>query len=147
MSFGTGAVKVTPSHDKNDFEIGKRNNLEFINILNGNGTMNERCGKFVGLPRYEVRKRIMKDLEDLGLLRGKKDNPMTIGFSQRSHDCIEPLIKPQWYVKCDDIGKKLVEIVDNKELELIPPVHESTWHNFVGNLQDWCISRQLWWGH
>lgn len=147
MSFGTGAVKVTPAHDKNDFEIGKRADLEFINILNGDGTMNEQCGKYQGMPRYECRKQIIKDLDELKLYKGKKANAMNIGFSSRSKDPIEPMIKPQWYVDCAAIGKELVGIVENGELELIPPRFNKTWNNFVGNLEDWCISRQLWWGH
>jgi valyl-tRNA synthetase len=147
MSFGTGAVKVTPAHDKNDFEIGKRANLEFINILNGDGTMNEQCGKYQGMPRYDCRKQIIKDLDDLKLYKGKKANAMNIGFSSRSKDPIEPMIKPQWYVDCAAIGKELVDIVETGELELIPPRFNKTWNNFVGNLEDWCISRQLWWGH
>jgi valyl-tRNA synthetase len=109
--------------------------------------MNEQCGKYQGMPRYDCRKQIIKDLDDLKLYKGKKANAMNIGFSSRSKDPIEPMIKPQWYVDCAAIGKELVDIVETGELELIPQRFNKTWNNFVGNLEDWCISRQLWWGH
>lgn len=147
INFGTGAVKLTPAHDPNDFKSGQKNGLECINILNEDGTMNENTGKYKGMKRYEVREQIIKDLESLDLYRGKDSNPMRIGFSQRSGDVIEPCIKPQWYMKGEESGKQLVKVVEDKELVLIPERFDKIWNHFCGNLQDWCISRQLWWGH
>ena len=147
MDVGTGAVKVTPAHDPNDYECGKRNKLAFINILNDDGTMNETCGPYANMKRYDVRVQLLKDLESLGLYRGKKANPMSLSICNRSGDVIEPRLKPQWYVDCKDISKRLVSVVENKELVLVPQSHEKTWFHFMNNLEDWCISRQLWWGH
>lgn len=147
MDVGTGAVKVTPAHDPNDYECGKRNKLEFINILNDDGSLNDVCGPYANMMRYDVRVKILKDLEALGLYRGKKANPMALSICNRSNDIIEPRLKPQWYVDCKDISKRLIEIVEKKEMVLVPSSHEKIWNHFINNLEDWCISRQLWWGH
>lgn len=147
MTFGTGAVKITPAHDPNDFLCGKRNNLEFINILNDDGTMNDKCGKYAGKKRYDVRVEMLKDMQDLGLYRGRKKNPMVLSLCSKSGDVIEPLLKPQWFVNCQDIAKKMIEVVQNKEMTIHPPNQEKIWYNYMTNIEDWCISRQLWWGH
>lgn len=146
-SFGTGAVKVTPAHDPNDFQCGKRNNLEKISILNDDGTLNQNCGKFAGMKRFDAREAVIQALKDNGAFRGTRDNPMAIGICSRSKDIIEPILKPQWWVDCKDMAKRAVDAVRNKELEIIPPQHEAVWYRWLENIQDWCISRQLWWGH
>jgi len=148
MTFGTGAVKVTPSHDPNDFLCGKRNNLPFINILNDDGTLNENAGKFSGKKRYDVRYEILKELEQLGLLRGRENNKMVLSVCSRSGDIIEPVLKPQWWVDCSELAKNALEAVNSKDIVLIPDrPHEGTWRHYLSNIQPWCISRQLWWGH
>ncbi len=147
MEFGTGAVKVTPAHDPNDFLCGRRNNLEFINILKDDGTMNQNTGKYQGLLRYIVRTELIKDLKEMGLYRGIKANPMSLSFCSRSKDVIEPLLKPQWYVDCKDISKRMIKAVEDKELRIHPSNHNKVWYHFMGKMEDWCISRQLWWGH
>ena len=147
MNFGTGAVKITPAHDPNDFECGKRHNLEFINILTDSGEMNENAGPYKGIGRYQTRKMIEKDMEKMGILKGKKPNPMVLSICSRSGDIIEPLIKPQWYVECKDIAQKMIKVVEDGELKIVPEMHTKIWNHWLKNIQDWCISRQLWWGH
>ena len=147
MEFGTGAVKVTPAHDINDFKCGKKNNLQFINIMNFDGTINENGGKYSGMKRYDVRNQIIKDLEALGLYREKKPNPMNLSICQRSGDIIEPLLVPQWYVDTKDISKRMIQVVEEGELKIFPASNKSIWKNFMVQQEDWCISRQLWWGH
>ena len=127
MNFGTGAVKVTPSHDPNDYECVIRNKLPFINILNHNGTINENGGRFAGLKRFTARRQVTQALQELGLLRGKKDNEMSIATCSRSGDIIEPLIMPQWYVACKEIGKRAADAVRDGSLEIIPKSQESRW--------------------
>lgn len=148
--FGTGAVKVTPSHDQNDYECGQRNQLPMINIFDEEGRLNENGGEaYKGMLRYECREKMEKDLEAMGLLRGKDVNKgMALKICSRSKDIIEPMMKPQWYVKCDTIAKRMLEVVDNGELQIIPEQpHIKIWRNYMNDLRDWCISRQLWWGH
>ena len=147
MELGTGAVKVTPAHDHNDFRCGKRNKLQFVNILNPDGTINENGGKYEGMKRYDVRNQIIKDLEELGLFRGKNPKVMTLSTCQRSGDIVEPMLIPQWYVDTKDISKRMIEVVESGELEIYPPSNKGIWNNFMVNQEDWCISRQLWWGH
>lgn len=148
MNFGTGAVKITPAHDPNDFICGQKHKLEFITILNDDGTFNENGGKYQGMLRYEVRIKIVKDLEEMKLLRGKKPHAMRLGFCDRSGDVIEPMVKPQWYIKMTpELIQHLMSIVKTKELNITPAVYENVWNSWVGKLEDWCISRQLWWGH
>ena len=148
MEFGTGAVKVTPAHDPNDYQCGKRNNLEFITILNDDGTFNENAGKYAGMLRYNVRYAIIKDLTDLGLLKAREPHAMILSICSRTGDVIEPLLKPQWWVNCEGMAKDALEAVESGAVELIPPTpHQGTWRNYLGNIQPWCISRQLWWGH
>jgi valyl-tRNA synthetase len=145
--FGTGCVKITPAHDHNDYACGQRHKLEFINILTEDGLINDNGGKFKGLKRFECRRIIEDELKKLNLFVEKKDNKMRLGLCSRSHDVIEPLIKPQWYVKCSEISNKMIDIVKNGEMIIHPKEEEDTWYRWMENLKDWCISRQLWWGH
>lgn len=148
MNFGTGAVKVTPAHDLNDYETGKRHGLEFINILNLDGTLNSNAGShFEGVKRMDARTKIMEQLESLGLARGIQDNKMSIGICSRSRDIIEPYIMPQWWVDTTEAAQRSIDAVKNGELKIIPEEHEQTWFRWLKNIQPWCISRQLWWGH
>ena len=148
MSFGTGAVKITPAHDPNDFMTGKRHELEFINMLTEEGTVNEEGGdKFKGMKRFAARPAVIAALDELGLYRGKADNPMRLGLCSRSKDVIEPMVKPQWWVACDKMAAEACEAARSKELEILPNFMEPTWFRWLENIRDWCISRQLWWGH
>jgi valyl-tRNA synthetase len=148
MEFGTGAVKITPAHDPNDFATGKRHNLEFINILDDNGCLNSNgTGQFAGQRRFDARVTVVDHLREIGLFRGVEDNPMRLGLCSRSKDVIEPVLKPQWWVACGDMAADGCELVRSKKLEIVPSDYESTWFRWMENIRDWCISRQLWWGH
>lgn len=147
MGLGTGAVKITPAHDHNDYECGKRHNLRFLNILNDDGTINAEGGEFAGMHRWEVRKQIIIRLKELHLFREVKDHEMTLGICSRSKDVLEPLIKPQWFVDCREMARKATEAVQTGELEIYPKYFEADWYRWMENTEDWCISRQLWWGH
>lgn len=147
MEFGTGVVKITPAHDPNDFEVGKRHNLPEINIMNDDATINANGGKFEGMDRYEARAAIVKELDELGLLVKIEDYSHNVGTHDRCKTTIEPLIKKQWFVKMDELIKPAVEAVKSGEIELIPARMEKTYFNWTDNIRDWCISRQLWWGH
>ena len=147
MEFGTGVVKITPAHDPNDFEVGKRHNLPEINILNDDATINANGGKFEGMDRYEARKAIVKELDEMGLLVKIEDYSHNVGTHDRCGTTIEPMIKQQWFVKMDELIKPAVEAVKNGDIELIPKRMEKTYFNWTDNIRDWCISRQLWWGH
>lgn len=150
-SFGTGAVKITPAHDPNDFEVGKRNSLEFINIFTDDGKINSNGGsEFVGMPRFKARQAITEALQQKGLYRGSKNNEMRLGLCSRSNDVIEPLIKPQWYVDCNGMAKQALDVAmdaEDRKLEIIPKQYAADWKRWLENIRDWCISRQLWWGH
>ncbi len=145
--FGTGVVKITPAHDPNDYEVGKRHNLPEINIMNDDATINANGGKFEGMDRYEARKQIVAELDEMGLLVKVEDYTHNVGTHDRCKTTVEPLIKPQWFVKMDELIKPAVEAVKNKEITLIPERMEKTYYNWTDNIRDWCISRQLWWGH
>ncbi|CAH1371750.1 unnamed protein product [Tenebrio molitor] len=145
--FGTGAVKITPAHDPNDYEVGKRNKLWFLTIFDEKGYIRGDYGKFTGMKRFEARKAILEELKNLGLYVETKNNPMVVPVCSRSKDIIEPMLKPQWYVKCDEMAAKAVEAVNSGELKIIPEMHIKTWHYWMNGIRDWCISRQLWWGH
>lgn len=147
MEFGTGVVKITPAHDPNDFEVGKRHNLPEINILNDDATINENGGKFCGMDRYEAREAIVKELGEMGLLVKIEDYSHNVGTHDRCKTTIEPMIKQQWFVKMDELIKPAVEAVKNGDIQLIPKRMEKTYFNWTDNIRDWCISRQLWWGH
>ncbi len=145
--FGTGVVKITPAHDPNDFEVGKRHNLPEINIMNDDATINANGGKFAGMDRYEARKLIVKEMDEMGLLVKIEDYSHNVGVHDRCKTTIEPLIKQQWFVKMDEFIKPAVEAIKNKDIELVPERMEKTYFNWTDNIRDWCISRQLWWGH
>ena len=145
--FGTGCVKITPAHDPNDFEVGKRHNLEEINILNDDGTMNNKCGKYAGMDRYEARKAMVEDLEKLGLLVKVVDHVHNVGTHDRCKTTVEPMIKQQWFVKMDEMIKPAVKAVKEGEIKLLPERMDKIYFNWTDNIRDWCISRQLWWGH
>jgi len=149
MDFGTGAVKVTPAHDPNDFVTGQKHKLEFINILNDDGTLNAACGeKYNNMHRFKARFEIIKELTEKGLFKGTKPNPgMRLGVSSRTKDVIEPVLKPQWWVDCKQMAADALECVEDGRLTILPAQHKRKWHDWLGNIRDWCISRQLWWGH
>jgi len=147
LEFGTGAVKMTPAHDPNDFEVGKRHNLEIIRVMDDKGVINHFGGKYQGLDRYEARIVIVKDLEELGLLVKIKDHAHNVGTHDRCGTTVEPIISKQWYVKMDTLAKPAIEVVKNKKTKFVPERFEKTYFNWMENIQDWCISRQLWWGH
>ncbi|KAJ3069270.1 hypothetical protein HDU99_002981, partial [Rhizoclosmatium hyalinum] len=146
--FGTGAVKITPSHDQNDYAMGKRHNLPFINIFTDDGKVNEEGGDlFTGLQRFDARVAILEALKERGLYKETKPNPMQLPICTRSNNVVEPLMKPQWWVDCKDMAAKALEAVKSGELEIIPKTSEKDWFLWLEKIQDWCISRQLWWGH
>nr|KAJ0195012.1 hypothetical protein LSAT_V11C700366640 [Lactuca sativa] len=149
--FGTGAVKITPAHDPNDFEVGKRHKLEFINIFTDDGKINSNGGLgFVGMPRFEARVAITEALKSKGLYKGEEKNEMRLGVCSRSNDVIEPMIKPQWYVNCNGIAKEALDAVmdeNNKKIDILPKQYAAEWKRWLENIRDWCVSRQLWWGH
>ncbi|KAF8752955.1 Class-I aminoacyl-tRNA synthetase [Rhizoctonia solani] len=148
MEFGTGAVKITPAHDPNDYEVGTRHNLEFINILNDDGTLNENAGeRFKGMKRFHARRAVVDALKELGLYVEQKDNPMQIPICAKSGDIIEPVMKPQWWVNCKPLAEEAIKRTRAGELAITPKTSEAEWYRWLENIQDWCISRQLWWGH
>ncbi|MGN6714859.1 valine--tRNA ligase [Anaerocolumna jejuensis] len=145
--FGTGVVKITPAHDPNDFVVGKRHNLEQINIMNDDATINEKGGKFAGMDRYEARKQMVKELEEMGLLKKVEEHVHNVGIHDRCNTTVEPLIKQQWFVKMDELIKPAVEAVKSGEISFVPERFDKIYFNWTDNIRDWCISRQLWWGH
>lgn len=145
--FGTGVVKITPAHDPNDFEVGKRHNLPVINIMNDDATINENGGIYCGMDRYEARKAIVEELERQGLLVKIEEYSHNVGAHDRCKTTVEPLVKEQWFVKMDELIKPAVEAVKKGEIELVPKRLEKIYYNWTDNIRDWCISRQLWWGH
>ena len=145
--FGTGCVKITPAHDPNDFEVGKRHNLPEINILNDDATINKNGGIYEGMDRYEAREAIVKELDKEGLLVRIEDYSHNVGTHDRCKTTVEPMIKKQWFVKMDELIKPAVKAVKEGEIKLVPERMEKTYFNWTDNIRDWCISRQLWWGH
>jgi valyl-tRNA synthetase len=145
--FGTGVVKITPAHDPNDFEVGKRHNLPEINIMNDNATINELGGKYAGMDRYEARKAMVADLDALGLLVKVEDHSHNVGTHDRCRTTVEPLIKQQWFVKMEELAKPAIEALSKGELEFVPERFDKIYLHWLENIKDWCISRQLWWGH
>jgi valyl-tRNA synthetase len=147
MAFGTGAVKVTPAHDFNDFQTGKRHGLEEISVLALDGTMNDKAGEFAGMDRFQARKAVKKRLAEIGLERGSKPHKMTLPRSQRTNTVVEPMISTQWFVKMQPLAEPALAAVRDGRTEIVPAEWVKTYEHFLNNIQDWCISRQLWWGH
>lgn len=148
MEFGTGAVKITPAHDQNDYNTGKRNNLEFVNIYTDDGFLNENCGEeWKGMKRFDARAKVIEELKAKDLFVDQKDNEMTIPICSRSGDIIEPLLKPQWWVNQKDMAVEAIKAVKSGEITITPKTSEAEYFHWLENIQDWCISRQLWWGH
>ena len=147
LGFGTGAVKMTPAHDPNDFEVGLRHNLEVIRCIDDDGTINENGGPYNGMDRYECRKAIVKDLEEQGYLIKTEDYSHNVGTCYRCHNDVEPLISAQWFVKMAPLAKEALRVVNDGEVQFIPERFTKTYTNWMENVHDWCISRQLWWGH
>ncbi|MGM8214252.1 valine--tRNA ligase [Bacillaceae bacterium W0354] len=148
MEFGSGAVKITPAHDPNDFEIGNRHQLDRVLVMNEDGTMNENAGKYVGMDRFECRKQIVKDLQDEGILFEIEEHVHSVGHSERSGAVVEPYLSTQWFVKMQPLAEEAIKLqqVDDK-VNFVPDRFEKTYLNWMENIRDWCISRQLWWGH
>ena len=144
---GTGAVKITPAHDPNDFEVGKRHNLPEINVMNDDGTINKLGGKYAGLDRYEARKQIVADLEAQGYLCGIEEITHAVGTHDRCKTTVEPMIKPQWFVAMEEMAKPAINAIKTGELKFVPESYTKTYLHWLENIRDWCISRQLWWGH
>ena len=147
IGFGTGAVKMTPAHDPNDFEVGLRHNLEVIRVIADDGTINENGGKYNGMDRYECRKAIVKDLEEQGYLIKTEDYSHNVGTCYRCHNDVEPLISAQWFVKMAPLAKEAIRVVKDGTIRFVPERFTKTYINWMENVHDWCISRQLWWGH
>ena len=147
LGFGTGAVKMTPAHDPNDFEVGLRHNLEVIRCIDDDGKINENGGPYNGMDRYECRKAIVKDLEEQGYLIKTEDYSHNVGTCYRCHNDVEPLISAQWFVKMAPLAKEALRVVNDGEVRFIPERFTKTYTNWMENVHDWCISRQLWWGH
>ncbi len=145
--FGTGAVKITPAHDPNDFEVGKRHNLPEINIMNDDATINENGGKYAGMERYEARKLMVKELEEQGLLVKVVPHSHNVGTHDRCKTTVEPLIKQQWFVRMEELAKPAIEAVKNGDLKFVPERFDKIYLHWLENIRDWCISRQIWWGH
>ena len=147
MEFGTGVVKITPAHDPNDFEVGERHNLPKINILNDDGTINANGGKFEGMDRYDARKQIVEELDEMGLFIRKEEINHAVGVHDRCHTVIEPLIKQQWFVKMEELAKPALDAYYKKDLKFVPDRFGKIYTHWLEDIHDWCISRQLWWGH
>lgn len=147
MEFGTGAVKLTPAHDTNDFNLGQKHKLEFINILTDDGLMNENAGPYQGQKRFDVRYSIQDALKEKGLYVDKKDNAMKVPLCEKSKDVIEPILKPQWWVRIKDLAEPAVAAVKNGDIKILPESAERSYYRWMEDINDWCISRQLWWGH
>lgn len=145
--FGTGAVKVTPAHDPNDFEMGQRHHLEEIKVIGNTGKMLEGAGKYAGMDRYECRKALVKELEETGVLVSVEDYEHSVGHCSRCHSTIEPLVSKQWFVKMESLAKPAIEAVKDGRIQFVPERFTKTYINWLENIRDWCISRQLWWGH
>ncbi|GAT63278.1 valine--tRNA ligase [Paludibacter jiangxiensis] len=147
IEFGTGCLKVTPAHDVNDYMLGEKYNLPSIDIFNDNGTLSEAAGLYVGMDRFDVRKQIEKDLADAGLLEKVEDYTNKVGFSERTNVPIEPKLSMQWFLKMEELSKPALEAVMSDEIKLVPAKFKNTYRHWMENVKDWCISRQLWWGH
>lgn len=147
MEFGTGCVKITPAHDPNDFEVGLRHNLPVVRVMNDDGTMNELAGKYVGLDRYECRKRLVEDLKNSGNLVSVEPHKHNVGHCYRCNATVEPIVSKQWFVKMDGLARPAINAVADKKISFVPERFAKIYYNWMENVKDWCISRQLWWGH
>ena len=147
MEFGTGVVKITPAHDPNDFEVGKRHNLPVINILNDDATINENGAEFAGMDRYEARKAIVEKMDEMGLLVKIEEHVHNVGTHDRCKTTVEPMVKPQWFVAMKELAKPAMEAIEKGELTFVPQRFDKIYLHWLENIRDWCISRQLWWGH
>ena len=147
MEFGTGCVKITPAHDPNDFEVGRRHHLELVNVMNDDATMNENAGKYAGMDRYACRETLVKELEEAGLLAGIEDHEHAVGTHDRCRTTVEPMAKQQWFVAMEELAKPALEAVKNGDLKFVPERFNKTYVHWLEGIHDWCISRQLWWGH
>lgn len=145
--FGTGAVKLTPAHDHNDFNLGKKHDLPFINILNEDGTLNSNAGPYAGEKRFNARYGVIEELKKLSLYTRQEPNKMVVPICSRSGDVIEPLLKPQWWMRMEPLTKPAIAVVESGELVIRPELQKRQYLQWMRNLQDWCLSRQLWWGH
>ena len=145
--FGTGCLKITPGHDPNDYELGKKHKLETINIMNLDASLNDKCGAYEGLDRFEAREKLWADMEKEGLVIEVKAHMQRVPRSQRGGEVIEPLVSTQWFVKTKGMADKALKAVQDGEMTIIPQRFEKTWYNWLDNIHDWCVSRQLWWGH
>lgn len=147
MEFGTGCVKITPAHDPNDFEVGRRHQLALVNVMNDDATMNENAGKYAGMDRYACREALVKDLDGAGLLAGVKDHEHAVGTHDRCKTTVEPMAKQQWFVAMEEMAKPAIEAIRNGDLKFVPERFDKTYIHWLEGIRDWCISRQLWWGH
>ncbi len=148
MEFGTGALKITPAHDANDYELAKKHNLLMINVMNRDATINEIGGsRYAGLDRFLCREILWNDMKESNLAIKEEMHVQRIPRSQRGGEIIEPMISPQWFLKMNGMAEKAIEVVRNGDLKIIPERFEKVWYNWLENIHDWCISRQLWWGH
>ncbi len=147
MKFGTGVVKITPAHDPNDFEVGLRHNLPIINVMTDDAKMNENAGKYAGMDRYEARKAVVADLEEQGFLVETEDHSHNVGTCYRCSTTVEPRVSKQWFVKMEPLAKPAIDAVKNGEVKFVPERFDKIYYNWMENIKDWCISRQLWWGH
>lgn len=147
MTFGTGVVKITPAHDPNDFEVGLRHNLPVVRVMNDDGTMNQNAGKYAGMDRYECRKELLKELEEGGYLVKTEAHTHNVGHCYRCHSTVEPVVSKQWFVKMAPLARPAINAVMDKKVSFIPERFAKTYYNWMENVRDWCISRQLWWGH
>ncbi|MDE7301126.1 MAG: valine--tRNA ligase, partial [Clostridia bacterium] len=147
MTFGTGCVKITPAHDPNDFEVGQRHNLESVTVMNEDGTMNEVAGKYAGMDRYECRKAVVEELKALGNLVKIEPHAHNVGHCYRCHTSVEPRVSSQWFVKMEPLAKPALGAVNDRKTSFVPERFAKTYYNWMENVKDWCISRQLWWGH
>jgi valyl-tRNA synthetase len=147
MEFGTGCLKVTPAHDVNDYMLGEKYNLQSIDIFNDNGTLNANGAMYAGMDRFECRRKIEKDLEEAGLMEKVEPYTNKVGFSERTDVPIEPKLSMQWFLKMEDLAKPALDAVEDDTIKFYPEKFKNTYRHWMTNIKDWCISRQLWWGH